>query len=56
MKIKITIFGVIEVEFERKASDTSYPYSTDHVDFFKECVAATCEEAKKLAPQTKASE
>lgn len=48
MKIRITIIGYLEVEFERDSKLADYPVSNDAINFFKECMTAATEEARKL--------
>lgn len=48
MKIRITIIGVLEVQFEREAKVADWPVDEFSIKFFKECIAAAAEEARKL--------
>jgi hypothetical protein len=48
MKIRITITGYLEVEFERDSKQADYPVSNDAIAFFKQCVECAAAEARKL--------
>jgi len=49
MKIRITIIGYLEVEFERDSKASDYPVSSDAIAFFTQCIGAAADEARKFA-------
>jgi len=50
MKIHVIINGVLEVQFEREAKLADWPTDEHTIKFFKACIQAASEEARKLCP------
>lgn len=50
MKIRVTINGVLEVQFEREAKLADWPTDEHTIKFFKACIETAAAEARKLCP------